>query len=505
MGTDAHNQVRRRIVIVGGGTAGWMMAAGLGALMGKRLDITLIESEAIGTVGVGEATLPHIRNFNSRIGIDEAEFMRATQATIKLGIEFVDWRVKGERYLHPFGAFGHDMAGTAFHHHWLRARRGGDAHPIGDYSLPVVAAAAGRFMPPSQNPESIYSTYNYAFQFDASLYAKFLRTFSEARGVVRQEGRIVSVQRDGETGLIAAITLENGGSIAGDFFIDCSGFRGLLIEGELETGYHEWTEWLPCDRAVAVPCAKGGDFAPYTRATARDAGWQWRIPLQHRTGNGHVYSSAHISDDEATATLLANLEGEPEADPRLLRFVTGQRKLNWNRNVVAVGLSGGFLEPLESTSIYLIQQAITNFIELLPEHADDPVPRAEYNRLMDLEFERVRDFLILHYHATERGDTPFWDRCRTMKVPDSLKAKMDLFRRTGHVVKYKDGLFLEASWLAVYLGQGIIPERHSPHADTLPQAELGAHLARLREMTAKAAANMPSHADWIAKNAAAGA
>ncbi|MGB3722406.1 MAG: tryptophan halogenase family protein [Pacificimonas sp.] len=496
---------KRHIVIVGGGTAGWMMAAGMGALLGRRLEVTLVESEAIGTVGVGEATLPHIRNFNSRIGVGEADFMRATQATIKLGIEFVDWYRKGTRYIHPFGAFGHDMAGAAFHHHWLRARASGDETSIFDYSLPVVAAAAGKFAPPSKNQESIYSTYNYAFQFDAGLYAKYLRGFAETRGVTREEGRVVSVRRDGESGLIASVTLDDGRVIAGDIFIDCSGFRGLLIEGELKTGYREWTRWLPCDRAVAVPCEKGGDFVPYTRATARDAGWQWRIPLQHRTGNGYVYSSAHISDDEATATLLANLEGEPEADPRLLRFVTGQRKLSWNRNVVAVGLSGGFLEPLESTSIYLIQQAITNFIELLPEHADDPVPRAEYNRLMDLEFERVRDFLILHYHATEREDTAFWDQCRTMDVPDSLKEKMELWRATGHVTKYKDGLFLEASWLAVYLGQGVVPRRHSPLVESLPDSERAAHLSRLRDMTAKAAAKMPSHADWIARHAAAGA
>ncbi|MFL6578253.1 MAG: tryptophan halogenase family protein, partial [Povalibacter sp.] len=448
-----------RVVIVGGGTAGWMTAAAFASVLKpEQWQIQLIESSEIGTVGVGEATLPHIRFFNRRLGIDERDLMAKTQATFKLGIEFVDWARIGDSYIHPFGAYGSRTAGVLFHHYWLRQMRGGDPTPIDAYSLPIIAARRNRFALPAEDPSSIASTFGYAFQFDASLYAAYLRTFAETRGVQRIDGKVVDVQLRAEDGWIESLKLENGTMITGDLFIDCSGFRGLLIEQALKTGYDEWTRWLPCDRAVAVPTENVGPLTPYTRATAREAGWQWRIPLQHRTGNGYVYSSKFISDDEAAERLMSRLDGKALGTPRFLRFVAGRRRLTWNRNCVAIGLAGGFLEPLESTSIYLIQIAVTTLIDYLSEQRTfDPRIVAAYNRWIEMEYDRVRDFLILHYHATERSDTPIWNYCRTMEIPDSLAHKMELFRHRARVVTYKDGLFLEPSWLAVYLGQRVIP------------------------------------------------
>lgn len=490
----------RKIVIIGGGTAGWMTAAGIASLLGETgLEITLIESEAIGIVGVGEATLPHLRFFNQTIGIDEYDFMAATRATVKLGIEFVDWGRKGDSYIHPFGEYGLPNDGIGFHHFWRKFSD--QVGPICDYSLPVVAARLGKFEPPSEDPRSVKSTYRFAYQFDATLYGPYLRKHAEARGVTRIEGKVVEVARH-ESGDIASVKLESGSVIEGDLFVDCSGFKGLLIEQELETGYDEWTEWLPCDRAVAAPCEHVGPLLPYTRATAREAGWQWRIPLQHRTGNGHVYASAFTTDQEAEDRLMGSLEGKPLADPRILRFTTGKRRQLWNRNCIAVGLSGGFLEPLESTSIYLIQQGITHLMELFPGRGDAEAQRREYNRIMDLEFERVRDFLILHYHATQRDDTPFWDTMRNLKVPDSLAEKMDLFRARGRVPVYQQGLFLEASWLAVYLGQRVLPEAYDPRVEQFPAADAQRNLQGLRGHIAKTAQAMPSHADWIKKHCA---
>ncbi|GGY48758.1 tryptophan halogenase family protein [Parvularcula lutaonensis] len=493
---------KKRVLIVGGGTAGWMTAAGLASLLGDHLDITLIESEAIGIVGVGEATLPHIRHFNRTIGIDEMDLMAATSATVKLGIEFCDWARLDDRYIHPFGDYGVPSDGTPFHHFWRRAID--DAGPIGHYSLPVVMSYAGKFSPPSEDPRSLLSSYRWAYQFDATAYAPYLRRLAEARGVRRIEGRITGSKRD-ENGDIASVTLENGESHAADLFIDCSGFRGLLIEGALATGYEDWTRWLPCDRAVAAPCEHAGELLPFTRATARGAGWQWRIPLQHRTGNGYVYSSAHTDDQDAEDQLVQSLEGRPLADPRVLRFTTGKRRKLWNRNVVAIGLSGGFLEPLESTSIYLIQQGITYLIELLTAGpAPEPV-KDEYNRMMDLEFERIRDFLILHYHATEREDTAFWNDMRNLRIPHSLEEKMALFRARGRVQTYDYGLFLEASWVAVYLGQRVVPSAYDLRADEVSEEELLGRLSSMKAMMATATKRMPSHADWIASNCPAGA
>jgi len=497
-------QAVRSIVIVGGGTAGWMTAAAMAAMLkDQNLSITLIESEAIGTVGVGEATIPHIRNFNARIGLDENEFMARTQATFKLGIEFRDWARLGDSYIHPFGAYGRPVERIGFHHHWLRLRRQGAAADIDAYSLPVVAARLGRFQKPDADPSSLLSTFSYAFQFDAGLYAAFLRSHSEARGVVRREGKINRVVADQQTQRIESVVLESGETVEGDLFIDCSGFRGLLIGEALGTGYEDWREWLPCNRAVAVPCDTVEKSTPYTRATALESGWAWRIPLQHRVGNGYVYSSDHITDEAAAERVVGQLEGPARADPRFLRFTTGRRHRQWVGNCVAIGLSSGFLEPLESTSIHLIQVAITNLIELFPERSFDPADAAEFNRVMDIEYERIRDFLVLHYKATERDDTPFWNHCRTMAVPDSLAEKMELFRERGVVAKYRDGLFLEPSWLAVYFGQRIEPDTYDPLGDRLPTEALGQSMEALRVAVDRAARSMPGHDDFVSRYCAA--
>ena len=487
------------VVIVGGGTAGWMAAAAFSAaLKPEQRRVRLIESSEIGTVGVGEATLPHLRMFNRRIGIDERDLMAKTQATIKLGIEFVDWARIGDSYIHPFGAYGSRMAGVPFHQYWLRQKKQGHAAPLEAYSLPIVAARQGKFALPVEDPASLLSTFGYAFQFDASLYAAYLRGFSEQRGVQRIEGKVVDVQLRGSDGWIESIKLADGTVITGDLFIDCSGFRGLLIEQALQTGYEEWTRWLPCDRAVAVPSRNVGPLTPYTRATAREAGWQWRIPLQHRTGNGYVYSSNFISDDAAAEKLLSRLDGEALGTPRFLRFVAGRRRKTWNRNCVAVGLAGGFLEPLESTSIYLIQIAITTLIDYLADSSrfDSRIVDA-YNRWIDMEYDRVRDFLILHYHANQREDAPIWNYCRTMAVPDSLAQRMELFRHRGRVITYKDGLFLEASWLAVYLGQRIMPVGYDLLADAVDATELERRTRTMREQVAQTVSRMPTHEQFL--------
>ena len=492
----------KSVLIVGGGTAGWMAGAALArALEGTGVRIRLVESEEIGIVGVGEATLPHLRFFNAWLGVDEQDFMRRTNATYKLGIQLRNFARLGDSYVHPFGAYGRPMDGLSFHQYWARLHQLGDDTDFGAYSLPVTAAGLGRFAPPADD-NSVLSTFGYAYQFDATLYAPYLRTFGEARGVERTEGKVVEVRQDGEDGAIAAVVLESGEVIEADLFIDCSGFRGLLIEQTLKTGYDEWGHWLPCDRAVAVPCETREPSAPYTRATAREAGWQWRIPLQHRVGNGHVSSTRFISVDEAQATLMANLEGPALAEPRRLRFVTGQRRKAWNKNVVALGLASGFLEPLESTSLYLTQIAITYLIDLWPAPDINPLDVAEYNRMVDVEYERVRDFLILHYHATERDDAPMWTHCRTMSVPDSLAYKLELFRERGLVVKYRQGLFQEPSWLAVLIGQRVTPRRADPLVDNRAPAEIDQRLTELRGAIRRAAESMPDHDAYVAQHCA---
>lgn len=498
MNTLQHKTPVRRIVIAGGGTAGWMAAAAMAVKLGLPPGaITLIESTEIGIVGVGEATVPHIRLFNATLGIDERDFMAATQATFKLGIEFCDWARKGDSYIHPFGDFGRPVGRHPFHQIWLRLHAAGMAPDIFDCSLPVVAARRGRFQLPDEQGGGVLSTFGYAYHFDATLYAPYLRAIAEARGVRRLDARIGQVDQDPETGNITALHLSTGERVEGDLFMDCTGFRGLLIEQALKTGYEDWSHWLPCNRAVAAPCASVGPAAPCTRATAREAGWQWRIPLQHRVGNGYVYSSQFIDDDSAEETLRTNLDGALLAEPRRLQFVTGRRRKCWNRNVVAIGLAGGFLEPLESTSIYLIQQAITALIDNFPADGIDPVDVDEVNRTIDLEFERVRDFLILHYHATERDDSELWRHVRTMAVPDSLAHKMALYIERGAVVAYKDGMFLEPSWHAVYLGQRVTPRAHDPLIDRLDIGQMVSFAESLCRTVDRAANAMPQHEAFL--------
>ncbi len=490
------NRAIRSVVIVGGGTAGWMTAAALANALKSHCTVTLIESDEIGTIGVGEATIPPIQTFNQSLGIDENAFVAATQGSFKLGIEFVDWGRENHRYFHPFGTHGRDFDFVPLHQYWLDAQARGVAPALEDISMAWAAAKRGRFAPPSPDPRNVLSTYGYAYHFDAGLYARFLRSYAEARGVVRIEGKVCDVTLEGEGGHVTSVALEDGRRFEADLFIDCSGFRGLLIEEALETGYLDWTHWLPCDRAMAVPSESAGDFTPYTRSTARAAGWQWRIPLQHRTGNGHVYCSRFISDDEAAAVLMANLDGRPLGDPRPLRFTTGRRKLFWNRNVVAIGLSGGFMEPLESTSIHLIQAGIAKLLALFPDRDFDPLVTEEYNRIAINEFERIRDFIILHYKLTARTDSGLWRMCAQMAVPETVTWKIEHFRRYGRLLARDADLFGPASWLAVHIGQGNVPVATDPllHHRGDDRSEW---LGKLEGAMSRAAEGLPTHRQWI--------
>jgi tryptophan 7-halogenase len=496
----------RKILIVGGGTAGWMTAAALARGLGRSFcEIKLIESPDIRTVGVGEATIPPLHAFNRALGIDEIDFMRQTQATFKLAVHFVDWTRLGDSYFHPFfGAFGTDFDLVPLHQHWLRLRALGDSTSLEDYNLAAVAARKLKFDLPKSDPRSALSTYGYAYHIDAGLYAGYLRRYAEARGVKRQAAKVVDVSLRGEDGFIESVRLEDGSQEAADLFIDCSGFRGLLIEQALKTGYQDWSRWLPCDRAVAIQSESGSSpLTPYTRATAQAAGWQWRIPLQHRIGSGYVYCSKCISDDEATATLLANLDGKPLMDPWPLKFTAGHRNRFWSKNCVAIGLAAGFMEPLESTSIHLIQTAVTKLLELFPDRDFDPLVSDEYNKRTRVEFERIRDFLILHYYAIEREDSAFWRQCRSMRIPETLQHKIDHFRHYGRLVSEGYELFQSPNWLAVFIGQRVLPARYDPLADSRKPEESKQFLENIRRVIAAASDAMPTHADFLARYARA--
>jgi tryptophan 7-halogenase len=494
----------RDVVILGGGTAGWMTAAALARVFGgsPHPRIRVVESEEIGTVGVGESTIPTLRDFNRLLNVNEADFMCRTQATFKLGIEFRDWGRRGDSYIHSFGAYGRPVGGVAFHHHWLRQRALGDSTTIDAYSLPITAARLGRFGKLKAAPSDVFP---YAFQFDAALYAAYLRRYAEARGARRTEGKVVDVALRSADGFIESLVLDNGERVAGDLFIDCSGFRGLLIAGALHNGFDEWRRWLPCDRAVVVPCEIQGRAEPYTRASASEAGWRWRIPLQHRVGNGYVYCSEYLSDAEAHDALLARIEGRPLAEPRILRFVAGQRRKQWDRNCVAIGLSAGFLEPLESTSIGFIILAIFNLIQLFPDLDFDRATEDEFNRVMGLEYERVRDFLILHYFLISRNDTAFWNRCRAMTIPESLRHKIELFADRGVITSHDGAFFGEPSWLSVCIGQHVVPRRYDPLAETLDPGETGHRLSAFRHNIQRTAEAMPHHDAFLAQYRAAAA
>ncbi len=501
------NPLIKTVVIVGGGTSGWMVAAALASTLRGRYQIRLVESDEIGIIGVGEATIPMIQLFNKVIGVDENEFLRETQGTFKLGIEFVNWGRLGDSYIHGFGSLGQDLWTVRFEQYWQKMRRLGKAADLGAYSITRMAAKANKFMPARHDlPNSPLNQINHAYHFDASLYARYLRKLSEARGVLRTEGKIVEVmqQQSGpQEGHVQAVVMESGERIEGDLFIDCSGFRGLLIEQTLKTGFEDWSEWLLCDTALAVPCESVAPLTPYTRSTAHSAGWQWRIPLQHRIGNGHVFASKFVSEDQASATLLANLDGKALADPRKIHFVPGMRSRCWNRNVVAIGLASGFIEPLESTAIHLVQSAISRLINFFPDQGFNPVDVNEYNRQSRFEYERIRDFIVLHYKLTQRDDSAFWRHCAQMSIPDTLSHKIELYRAHGRLLRVDLELFAETGWLQVMEGQNLQPEGYHPLADLQSEADTVEYLESVREVIAKCVEVMPDHAAYIAQHCAA--
>jgi tryptophan 7-halogenase len=494
----------RSIAIVGGGTAGWMVAASLAKLLkNAQCRIRLIESADIGTVGVGEATIPPIMDFIRFLGIDEDDLLRKTQATFKLGIEFKDWTRPGHSYIHPFGPTGLPQERVEFSAYWLKHLESGSARPLEEYSLQAVAARQGKFMRPMNVPRSPLQTITYALHLDASLFAAYLRGYAEARGVTRTEGKVRSVGLRPEDGFIASITLESGEQIDADFFIDCTGFRSLLMEGALHTGYEDWTRWLPCDRAIAVGCERTGPFSSHTLATAHDVGWQWRIPLQHRVGNGYVYSSQFITDDEARRKLVSSLEGRMLREPLPLRFTTGRRSLSWNKNCVAIGLAAGFLEPLESTGIHLIQRGIALLSQFFPDRHFRQADIDHYNRQVAFEYERIRDFLLVHYTRTQR-EGEFWEYCRNIELPGSLAERLDLFRGYGRIVRSENELFNVQSWLYLLVGQEVWPSGYDPMANTLTVEQSQRALDEIHRVVAECAAKMPLHEAFIAQHCRSG-
>ncbi|MEQ9316711.1 MAG: tryptophan 7-halogenase [Henriciella sp.] len=489
----------RKVVIVGGGSAGWMTAAALANATQGACEITLIESEEIGTVGVGEATIPPVKYFNARLGIDEATFLKETSGTFKLGIQFIDWKRQGHAYFHPFGQYGADFDEVPFYQYWMREFVAGRVSDLDNYSMAWAAAHAGKFQPPPQDKRLIQSTMDYAYHFDATLYARYLRKYAEQLGVRRIEGRVSSATKDSDTGFVKSVTMADGKAFEGDLFIDCTGFFGLLIEKTLNTGFEDWSHWLPCNRAVAVPCKPGGKIDPYTKSTAKKAGWQWRIPLQHRIGNGYVYCDKYLSPEDAEKELLASIEGAPMAPPKHLRFQTGRRRKFWNANVVAIGLSAGFMEPLESTSLHLIQYGIMRLIALFPDAGMSPLLQEEYNALTIAEYERIRDFLILHYKATERRDDEFWRYCADMDIPDRLQYKIDHFQTHGMIVSDERELFNNPSWIAVYIGQGIHPKRAPALSGLRQHVPVSERMKQVRDAMDSAVAALPTHEEFLAR------
>lgn len=488
-----NNALIKQVVIVGGGTAGWVTAALMVKLLGKTVNFTLVESDKIGTVGVGEATIPPILNFNQALGLDEQAFLKATKGTIKLGIQFEHWRQQGDSYMHAFGSIGKNFPFCDFHHFWQKARQQGDSSSLWDYSLNYQAAIHNKFAPLPQIPNTNLPGLAYAYHFDAGLYAQLLRSYSEAKGVTRIEGTVAQVNQNTASGFIESLTLESGQNVSGDLFIDCTGMAALLIEKTLHTGFEDWSHWLPCDRAMAVPCETVKPIVPYTRSIAHAAGWQWRIPLQHRTGNGIVYSSKHCSDEQARDTLLNNLDGKILADPKVIPFKTGRRSQQWNKNVVSMGLASGFLEPLESTSIHLIQTAATRLIKCFPHNGINSSEVASFNQQSQIEIERIRDFIILHYKATERDDSEFWRNCRDMAIPASLSEKIELFKASGKIFRDYEDLFTEAAWQQVMIGQGIMPQDYHSIVDSLGDEQLQELMTNLKTIIAGTVDKMPNH------------
>jgi tryptophan halogenase len=489
-----------QIIIVGGGTAGWMAAAALSRIRaGRPVAITLIESEEIGTVGVGEATIPPFLDFNRLLEIDERDLLSMVQGSFKLGIQFVNWGKIGDSYIHPFGNYGYQVDGISFHHVWHKYQQAGDKRPIQVFNVETMAAHFGRFARTEDYQRDDLPPVNYAYHIDAGRYARYLRNYAEARGVVRREGKISDVTLDNESGFVSSVTMENGDVLKGDLFIDCSGFRGLLIEQALKTGYDDWSNYLPCNRAVALPCLRedGSGPLPYTRATAHSAGWQWQVPLQHRNGNGHVYCNEYMSDDEAHSILINNIAGKPGAEPNFLRFVTGRRKKFWNKNVVALGLASGFMEPLESTSLHLVNTGINKLIALLSLDGVTQAQEDAFNRLTGKEYARIRDFLILHYNSTTRDDSPFWNYCRNMPVPDSLTEKVELFRQNGQIFREDDELFTETSWAAVMMGQGIKMGGHNAMADAVKEPNTRREIDEMEKSIQFVVQHMPSHGEYL--------
>lgn len=491
----------KKLVVVGGGTAGWMAAATLSRFVdAKSCEIVLVESEEIGTVGVGEATIPQIQLFNKTLDLDEDEFLRKTNGTFKLGIEFVDWGEVGDSYIHAFGPVGRDMESLPFYNFWLKLKSQGKTECIEEFCLNSLASQNNKFMRSIDAGNSPLSNINYAFHFDAGLYAKFLRDYAEKRGVKRLEGKIKNVKLSEIDGSIDKLFLESGKELAGDFYIDCTGFRALLLNGALGVGYEDWSGYLPCNRAWAVPSEKLNPLPSYTRATARSAGWQWRIPLQHRTGNGHVFSSQFISEEAAREELISNLKGAPIAEPRLLSFVTGRRKKFWEKNCLAIGLASGFMEPLESTSIHLVQSALARFMSMFPRKDQSQEEIDAFNAQTVFEYERIRDFLILHYKATNRTDTPFWNYCRNMPIPDTLKEKIEVFKAGGQVHRFNNELFNEISWVEVLIGQRIMPRAYHPLVDNMDAQEFQRRMQHVKRVIDTAVDYMPDHEEFLKKH-----